>query len=294
MIPLNAPFESGRPSHRVPAPDIFEPPMLAHTYNPSSPPHFPLILQPKYDGVRMVWNGHRAFSRSGKPLPGVPLCVLDELETHFAGIPLDGELYAHRMGFEKIVSLARRASSRHARMLTYVVFDTPLPGDTSDRLTLLDQMLREEDPLERSALLCDRFTWVCGVPWELVRNADDVEIALASYVSEGYEGVMLRHPKAAYEHCRSYGLLKYKRFKTIEGVVVGRTEGEGKHKGRLGALTVAHLGGGAEVDVGTGFTDAEREAWWNRADWYGVRIVIKYQELSRYGVPRFPIFVKEL
>jgi len=188
-------------------------------------------------------------------------------------------------------------------MLTYVVFDTPLPGDTSDRLTLLDQMLREEDPLERNAddveIACstplrDRFTWIRSVPWELVRSADDVETALASYVSEGYEGVMLRHPKAAYEHCRSYGLLKYKRFKTIEGVVVGRTEGEGKHKGRLGALTVAHPGGGAEVDVGTGFTDAEREAWWNRADWYGVRIVIKYQELSRYGVPRFPIFVKEL
>jgi hypothetical protein len=44
---------------------------------------------------------------------------------------------------------------------------------------------------------------------------------------------------------------------------------------------------GMLVDVGTGLTDAEREA----PPRVGQRITIKYQELTPAGVPRFPVFV---
>ena len=55
-------------------------------------------------------------------------------------------------------------------------------------------------------------------------------------LAKGGEGVMLRNPYAPYEGKRSKNLLKVKRILDAEAKVVGYEEGNGKHKGRLGAL----------------------------------------------------------
>ena len=71
-----------------------------------------------------------------------------------------------------------------------------------------------------------------------------------------------------------------------EALVVGHQPGAGRHKGRLGALQVI-LPDGTEFSVGTGFSDADREA----PPVIGSTITFRYQELSDGGVPRFPSFV---
>jgi len=81
-------------------------------------------------------------------------------------------------------------------------------------------------------------------------------------------------------------LLKVKSFHDSEARVIGHQEGAGRHKGRLGALLV-ELGNGAKFAVGTGLSDAEREA----PPALGSLITFRYQELSDGGVPRFPSFV---
>ncbi|HTU21146.1 MAG TPA: hypothetical protein VMG10_24040, partial [Gemmataceae bacterium] len=53
-----------------------------------------------------------------------------------------------------------------------------------------------------------------------------------------------------------------------------------------GALQV-ELADGTRVDVGTGFSDAERE----NPPPIGSTITFRYQELSEAGVPRFPSYV---
>src|SRR5262249_31608853 len=70
--------------------------------------------------------------------------------------------------------------------------------------------------------------------------------------------------------------------------VIGHAPGTGKHKGRLGALIV-ELADGTKFNVGTGFSDAERE----RPPAIGAVITFRYQELSNDGVPRFPRYVRE-
>jgi DNA ligase-1 len=70
--------------------------------------------------------------------------------------------------------------------------------------------------------------------------------------------------------------------------VVGHAPGTGKHKGRVGAL-VAELADGTRFNVGTGLSDAEREA----PPAIGAIITVRYQELSEDGVPRFPSYVGE-
>ena len=77
-----------------------------------------------------------------------------------------------------------------------------------------------------------------------------------------------------------------KTFHDAEGVVIGHEPGAGRHKGRLGALTV-RLRSGAIFSVGTGFSDKER----GNPPPIGATITFRYQELSDAGVPRFPSYI---
>jgi DNA ligase-1 len=98
---------------------------------------------------------------------------------------------------------------------------------------------------------------------------------------------MLRQPRSKYAAGRSATLLKVKTFHDAEGRVVGHQAGEGRHKGRMGALWV-ELADGKRFKVGTGFSDAER----NNPPPVGSVITYRYQELTEAGVPRFPSFIR--
>lgn len=78
-----------------------------------------------------------------------------------------------------------------------------------------------------------------------------------------------------------------KSFKDAEARVLEHVAGAGRHKGRLGSLTV-EMGGRVRFNVGTGFSDAERRS----PPPVGSVITFRYQELSGGGVPRFPSFVR--
>lgn len=65
------------------------------------------------------------------------------------------------------------------------------------------------------------------------------------------------------------------RYKTADGEHAGRRrEGDGPD--------------GTKFNVGTGFSDAERE----QPPAIGATITFRYQELSNDGVPRFPSYVR--
>jgi DNA ligase-1 len=97
---------------------------------------------------------------------------------------------------------------------------------------------------------------------------------------------MLRQPGSRYEVGRSSTLLKVKSFHDAEARVLRHLPGEGRHKGRVGALFVA-LPNGTEFSVGTGLSDAERRD----PPPVGSVITFRYQEFSDGGVPRFPSYV---
>ena len=116
---------------------------------------------------------------------------------------------------------------------------------------------------------------------------DHLRAELARIEALGGEGLMLRQPESRYEVGRSLTLLKVKNFRDAEARVLEHLKGAGRHKGRLGALLV-ELADGTRFSVGTGFSDAEREA----PPPVGSVITFRYQELSDGGVPRFPSFVR--
>jgi DNA ligase-1 len=175
------------------------------------------------------------------------------------------------------VSIARRQDkSDHWKELRYVVFDAPaMDAPFEERLAFCEERLRTRAPAYASHHRHVRCESVAHLMAELGR----VEAL-------GGEGLMLRQPGSRYEVGRSTTLLKVKTFHDAEARVVAHTPGEGRHKGRVGALVV-EMADGKRFSVGTGLSDEDRR----NPPPIGQLVTYRYQELSEGGVPRFPSYV---
>jgi len=84
-------------------------------------------------------------------------------------------------------------------------------------------------------------------------------------VDGGYEGVMIKDIDAPYECKRTHAWLKAKPFIEVTLEVKEIEEGTGRNEGRLGAFVCAGTDDGKNicVNVGSGFSDANRDDFWN-------------------------------
>jgi DNA ligase-1 len=87
----------------------------------------------------------------------------------------------------------------------------------------------------------------------------------AKAVAGGYEGIMIKDPEAQYECKRSVAWLKLKPFIEVSLEVIEVEEGTGRNIGRLGALVCEGVDDGKsiKVNVGSGFSDNDRDSFWN-------------------------------
>lgn len=284
-------------------------PMLAHPLDDARRKHlrFPCITQPKLDGVRMLASlslsdrsdtSVRLYSRTGKPFdhlaplfagPIRELLALAGAQGHH--LVLDGELYAHRAGFQKIVSMARNAkdTSAAAGDLQYWIYDLYDPArpdmPTSERAELLDSLFASASSRLRIRLR--------PVPSKPCAGEADVDAALKRHEREGYEGVMLRDPRAPYlPGKRSSGLLKLKSFLDREFEIVGFEEASGKDRGTVVFVCRTGTSESKEFRVRPTGTLAERARMLRDAPrLVGKMLTVRFQELSDDGVPRFPVGV---
>jgi len=90
----------------------------------------------------------------------------------------------------------------------------------------------------------------------------------AQAIAGGYEGIMLKDPSAGYKCKRSVAWLKLKPFIEVSLTVTAVEEGTGKNVGKLGALVCKGTDDGKDivVNVGSGFSDDNREAYWAARD----------------------------
>jgi DNA ligase-1 len=81
-------------------------------------------------------------------------------------------------------------------------------------------------------------------------------------IAGGYEGIMVKDPYAPYECKRTTNWLKIKPFIEVTLEVIDIEEGTGRNVGRLGALVCEGEDDGRviHVNVGSGFTDSDRDA----------------------------------
>ena len=98
-----------------------------------------------------------------------------------------------------------------------------------------------------------------------------------------------------YKCKRHKGILKVKRFYTMDLPIIRCEEGTGRLAGTLGAFVLNYKGN--EVNVGSGFTDMERDIFWAaREKIAGLLCEVKYKEVSydkKTGAEslQFPVYV---
>jgi DNA ligase-1 len=114
---------------------------------------------------------------------------------------------------------------------------------------------------------------VTALDWEEVnldtQEGQDRFTALnKAAVEGGYEGVMIKDIDAPYECKRTHAWLKAKPFIEVTLEVVDVEEGTGRNAGRLGALVCRGEDDGrmVEVNCGSGFSDSDRDTFWNSRD----------------------------
>ena len=249
-----------------------------------------VYVQPKLDGVRCIFTKTGAFSRRGNRFLNVTHleAQLFEFFQDHPNAVLDGELYNHELknDFEKIISLVRKTvnitpedRTEASEKVQFHMYDVVMPGNYMDRLVFMDDLLRKYRPHS-----------VVEVTTALVQKEEEVWNIHEFNKEDGYEGSMIRLD-GEYENKRSKNLVKVKDIQDSEGVIIDVIEGKGKLTGMVGKFVMQFPNGktfGAPMS-GTKFAD-RKIAWENRESFIGKEATIEYFEITKNGVPRFPVF----
>lgn len=268
---------------------------------------FPVICTPKLDGFRCTIQGGIALSNSLKALPSK---LVQSRFACDAYEDLDGELI---YGDPTAADVFKKTSS------AVMSIEWPEHLDRDElRLYVFDKF----SDLPYNARLAQLAVFIKDqyiVPLQAHRLADMDQLNDYEqyHTSMGYEGVMGRDPHGHYKQGRSTmlegGLWKLKRFLDAEAEVIGFTElmhnaneattnelgatarchkQEGKVGRRtLGALIVKDIKTGVEFNVGTGFTEQERQTIWDNTEYFWKKIITyKYFPIGVDKKPRHPVF----
>jgi ATP-dependent DNA ligase len=209
--------------------------------------------EPKWDGFRSIAfvDGHDVHlqSRNGRDLTR----YFPELRFPDGRYVLDGEIVIHGpSGHQEFDLLGQRihpAASRVARLAEEI----PAVYRAFDLLALDDEVLLQRPFSDRRALLESRL----GSALSLLEQVAD-PAAAEPWLHNG-EGVVAKELAAAYTPGRRAGMVKVKRVRTIDCVVVGYRPG--KAEGTVGALILGLYDEAGELRVmghASGFSAAAK------------------------------------
>lgn len=260
-------------------------PMLAHTW--AKKKHlveFPVLVQPKFDGTRMLYNsaiGH--WSRQGKPY--IPE-VVAHIDFDTQGLTLDGELILpNGYSFQDTVRAIKKFRPDVSPKLIYRVYDI-----VDEKITTVTRMGMLRD-FVADVVADDPNTPIVGTPTYAVRSEEALQVVHQQFLGEGYEGTMIRTVHGAYTPGqRSPSLLKLKDFDDDEFEIVGFTDGVGKDAGTIIFECTTPIG--ATFMARPMGTVEERARMFEIGESYiGRKLTVRFQGRSDTGVPRFPIGV---
>lgn len=285
---------------------------LAHTYNPEKHRPAGMMLSEKLDGMRALWDGGITrglesaavpwantlkdhinlevkystglWSRYGKPIQA-PSWFLDQLPSFCC----DGELYAGRGNFQKLVSTTKKLVPIDSEWenVKYMIFDVPPPAKLFGDGKINNPNFQKQ--------MKDCYSWALGkgivipncldhdtsyrylrhnvketehvkvhdqmvLPYSTDEARKFVEEEVERVTDLGGEGLILKNRGAIWEPRRNDNILKVKKLEDSEGIVTGYISGKetdkgSKLRGLMGAIILDFRGKRLEL---SGFTDAER------------------------------------
>lgn len=268
----------------------FQPPMLAKVYDERYTKEIKFI-QPKLDGIRCNMhyiNGNvEAISRKNNPFYTVEHIKksLEDVLKNNPSIHLDGELYNHLLhaNFNSIVSLVKKQKINEeqekqivslVRYNVYDLWDDNNPNMTfEDRFKLIDELLAN-------------IPYVDVVQTISVENEEEIDKYFRHFVSNGYEGAILR-TNGKYEHKRSKNLLKYKKFDDDEFEILDICEGKIKN---VGEYAIIQLKDNQVCKATLGFSDDIcNEMLKNKENYIGKLATVRFFGYTEDKKLRFPV-----
>lgn len=245
---------------------------------------YPISAEIKYDGVRTIavvnLGKCRLYSRNGKNLEN-----FEEIKQQMEKMPdavYDGEVISPD-GFQKLMTRTHAMQGNNVEIkLEYKIFDKLTLDEWVQGISRRPYNVRCKDLGEKVIL----------------KNPVDLEVYYNYVLKSGYEGLILKQLESPYESGLNKYWFKLKPKDTLDMTILSVDEGMGKNTGRLGAIQAhcEHNGETIYAYVGTGFTDAQREAMFkDRASLVGKVIEVEYQEVTksdrnRSRSLRFPVF----
>lgn len=258
-------------------------------------------LTQKLNGVRATFYNGKLVARSGVPYKGLDNLISEIEHSPMGAYVLDGELTLKDKGSLsdneafRVATGILNSDDMNKTAICYTVFDIiPKKDFDSDTPTVSYKARRR---MLNIFARCTKPGGALRVLPMLYYGTDQSKIdeLLEQMVAEDKEGLML-NTDVPYKRTRHKGILKIKRFYTMDLKIVGYEEGTGRLEGTLGALVLEYKGN--TVKVGSGFTDEQRtELWNNREDIIGALCEVKYKEISsdkNTGLEslQFPVFVQ--
>lgn len=264
-------------------------------------------LTQKLNGVRATYINGKLYARSGEEYKGLGsiLSTLDTLSKLYNGLVFDGELTLNQKH-----SLVNLSDNEAFRTATGIINSDSDDKDGKIKFTIFDCLSEKEfnstpvKPYSERRYFMNELAILMGDTVEDVEilpvlyhgtDQSKIDILLDKMVKEDKEGLML-NLDVPYQKKRHNGILKIKRFYTMDLKIVDVEEGAGKNENKLGAICVDFKGN--IVKVGSGFADYERELMWeNRDELTGKFAEVKYKEISKNKQNnleslQFPVFVR--
>jgi len=299
--------KSKKPQYAVPVFDV----QLAHDgANHESKITGIKLVEPKLDGVRCItvvdFESRTVvqYTRNGKVLENFShitdgiLANIDELGRSYI---LDGEVVSN--SFNELMKQVHRKDNVQAQDARLMLFDmVPLVEFKAGQSVMAQR--RRSNLLRSFKNLFDQMGNI-DVISQKEFNLDVLtdEIEFKDYnkemVNAGFEGIMIKDPEAKYECKRSTSWLKQKPFIEVSLEVTAVEEGTGRNVGKLGALVCEGVDDNKRivVNVGSGFTDADRAEYWeSNNDVIGQVVEVRADAVSQnqdgtYSL-RFPRFLR--
>ena len=246
----------------------------------------------KLDGIRCSWlikDGKAiAKTRQNKIIQGMNE-LTKAIEEVFGEQDLfvDGELLAtNKEGlssedlFKKTSAIVNSKGLK--KDLTFVAFDIVSLEDYNDKSNSTPFLERREQ-LECYVGLKNELVKLAPM-YFITDSIDRIYEKLDEVVKDNCEGLMLNKINGFYEFKRTKQLLKVKKFNEGDVLVTDILEGEGRLEGTLGKVEVQfrYKGDVYTNNIGSGFSDEEREYYWEHKDeLIGKVVTIKYFEITK-------------
>jgi len=265
---------------------------------------FPALIDPKIDGIRgmvyLIDGKVKSFSRNSVEQTKFLTAHLSDIAELFAYLPpnvgLDGEWYSSDLSFDRIQGAVQSTKNYNSdiELVQYWIYDVVLPDVGSE--TRYEILQRAYNNYLTDGGSSNRFVILKK---EVVNSHDEILTAFRRYLSEGYEGAMIRHRKdsaknktqnrlSTYRPGRYNNLLKVKSFIEDEFTIVGVEQGRGKHEGKV--VFILQTGQGKSFTCVPAATHEQREVWFqNPKECIGRLYTVKFFEWTKDNVPRFPI-----